>query len=298
MAKDALLTRWALEDPPRRLAALQLPLARINDIAADPDGEVIALATSGDAIELRRWDDLSLSGTLASTVGMRDEATSLAYSADGRWLAVGGMERVLLLDRATGLIVTSLDAEQGVPSLAFDASSRLLASAGISQGGGYVSVERVGDGREWAFLRALEDVDEGSAISFPYEVAFSPDGRRLAVVHNYTTRAALVLFDVGGGRELWRVAFDLRKPRDRRVEKEADRWFGGIAFADDRTVALGTPRGVVLCFEVDGGRRFGRVRVHPDAPVVDLAMDPDRPILWAALGRGGGRLVPVPIGGR
>lgn len=298
---DATLTRWSLEDEPRPVATLQLTLARINDLAIAPDGEVFAIATSGETVELRRRDDLSLSGEIATGGVQGAEASALAFSPDGRWLAVAdGVERIVLIDRATGLLAGSTEAAPGVPSLVFDPASGLLASTHADQGGGFVSIERVEPEGGLTFLETFEDEHDGPAITWPARIAFRPDGRLLAVFSDRTREAAFMVFELDGGHRPWCWTFDVRKPRDRRAGLDASGRSWGVAFADDRTVAFGTPRGIVLFFDAETGRRVGRVRIDPGAPVIDLAKDPDRPILWAALGSGPGLpvRVPLPIGGR
>lgn len=223
----------------------------------------------------------------------------MAFSPDGRWLALDdGSAMIHLIDRKSGQAVGAAES-LSVPALAFDPSSRLLASSQCEQGGGYVSIERVGPDGGLTFARTLDDVPEHSSIPFPVKVAFSPDGLRLAVTVNRTYSAAVVVFEVETGRRLWMMSFDLRKPRDRKDWRNVPLFDGAIAFADDRTLAIGTNRGLVLFYDIDTGKRVGRIREHAEARIIDLAKDVDRPILWAVLGEGGGALpVAVPLGGR
>ena len=68
-----------------------------------------------------------------------------------------------------------------------------------------------------------------------------------------------------------------------------------LLFVDDETLACGATAGHVLFFRVADGRLLRRVRVHPDAPVVSLALEPSGQAIWAALGVGGGTLARVPL---
>jgi hypothetical protein len=67
-----------------------------------------------------------------------------------------------------------------------------------------------------------------------------------------------------------------------------------VVFVDEEMLARGATGGLVLFYRVSGGKLLRRVRVHSEAPIVSLAMEPTHRRVWAALGTGGGMLVPVP----
>jgi hypothetical protein len=67
-----------------------------------------------------------------------------------------------------------------------------------------------------------------------------------------------------------------------------------VLFVDDEALACGAIGGLVLFYRASDGKLLRRVQVHPGAPVVSLAMRPAHRGIWAALGVGGGMLVPVP----
>jgi hypothetical protein len=67
-----------------------------------------------------------------------------------------------------------------------------------------------------------------------------------------------------------------------------------VLFVDDETLACGATRGLVVFYQASDGKLLRRVQVHPEAPVVSLAMEPSHRRIWAALGGGGGMLVQVP----
>src|SRR5262249_49783512 len=149
VAEGAVLTRWSLDDPPQRLASIQADHAWFSDLAVSYDGEVFAVTTPENRIELRRWDDLKPG---AEAVGPTDEESGLAaidLSLDGRWIAVAdSVERVHLIDRTTGEVVTTGEAGERTYCVRFDPSSRLLATACSFQGGGSVRIDRIED-RRW-----------------------------------------------------------------------------------------------------------------------------------------------------
>lgn len=79
------LARWSLESEPRLLARAQTTLPHFRCLAVSSDGELVAVA-SADTLELRRWDDL----TQVEQIALPGSKSSqdLAFSPDGRWLAV------------------------------------------------------------------------------------------------------------------------------------------------------------------------------------------------------------------
>ena len=99
---------------------------------------------------------------------------SIAFSPDGKLLAVGGYEAVRLLDGSTGKVLATLTGQAGlVRSLAFRPDGKWLAAAGgLSQRWGEVKIWDIATRR---LLRTLR----GHTDSI-YSVAFSPDGKLLA----------------------------------------------------------------------------------------------------------------------
>lgn len=104
--------------------------------------------------------------------------TALALSADGRTVAVGGGEedgRVVLLDAATGRVVTELASRRSGPDvsgLAFRPGSSLLA---VARTDGSVTELDTARSQQPAVRRRLS-----RAFDRAWTVAYSPDGRYLA----------------------------------------------------------------------------------------------------------------------
>ena len=71
-------------------------------------------------------------------------------------------------------------------------------------------------------------------------------------------------------------------------------FFTELLFVDDETLACGATAGLVLFYRVADGALVRRERVHHEAPVVSLALEPSQQAIWVALGTGGGTLVRVP----
>jgi WD40 repeat protein len=177
---------------------------------------------------------------------------ALAYSPDGRLLAVAGYREVRLLDAATRqplrVLAGATDAVRGV---AFSPDGGLVAGSGGSPAryGEVVLWEPV-SGRVVRTLRGHRD--------YVYAAAFSPDGRRLAT-SSYDR--LIKLWDVASGTEL------------RTLKEHTDAVFP-IAFSPDgaRLASGGADRTVKL-WDVESGRRLLTLGDSTDA-VGALAFDP------------------------
>jgi WD40 repeat protein len=159
--EDGKTLLWDLD---RQTPARELPRhpAGAGRLAFSPAGRLLALP--GDAGRIALWDlDRGTSRTLTGHDG---PVLSVAFSPDGATLASGGDDRrVILWDVARGIPVRVLPGHtDGVDSVAFRPDGATLASAG----------ENV---LLWDVARGSQVATLGVGIS----VAFSPDGRMLAV---------------------------------------------------------------------------------------------------------------------
>jgi WD40 repeat protein len=178
------------------VAAVPNPLERggARLAAYAPDGQRLASA-QGDDVQL--WDTTTwqviatLKGRWSGTTERRIVGiTSLAYSPDGKILAIGSEDKTARLwDLATGQERFVLEGHTGqVWGVAFSPDGKLLAT------GSYDKTVRLWDvttGQELAKLEGHEAIVCG--------VAFSPDGQLLASASWDTT---VKLWDVAARREL------------------------------------------------------------------------------------------------
>ena len=310
VAEGAVLTRWSLDDTPRRLASLQADHAWFSDLAVSSDGEVFAVTTPENRIELRRWDDLKPVAEVVCPTEGESGLVALDLSPDGRWIAVAdSSEQVHLIDRATGEVVATGEAGERTYCVRFDRSSRLLATACSFQGGGSVRIDRIEGGR----LVPVTELDRSNRrtpgqrfVDTLVHLAFSPDGGSLALfetsaIHHDVRpkgwRGDVVFYEAGSWTPRWMTSVDSKATGDKRPLAQAGHGMGfltEVLFVDEETLACGATGGLVLFYRASDGKHLRRVQVHSAAPVVSLAREPAHRRVWAALGVGGGTLVPVP----
>ncbi len=306
IGEGAVLTRWSLDGTPQRLASIQVDHAWFSDLAVSHDGEVFAVTTPEKAIELRRWDDLALVAEIVCPTEGQSGLAALDLSPDGRWIAVAdAFERVHLIDRASGTVVATTDAGERTYCVRFDPSSGLIATACSFQGGGMVKIDRIGDG-ELIPVIELNRSDTGTAgkhfVDTLVHLDFSADGGSLALFETSAIyhdarpvgwRGDVVLYETGAWKQRWKASVDAEATGDERSLAKAGHGMGfltEVRFLNAETLACGATNGHILFFHASDGKLVRRVQVHPEAPVVSLALDAAGPFLWAALGAGSGEL--------
>jgi WD40 repeat protein len=163
-------------------------------------------------------------GTCTADLGV---ASAVAYSTDGRTLAVGGSNgRVALFAPAGGkprrLLRVGKGAGPAVLALAFSASGLLAAGSG-----GQVRLWQPDSGR----LERTVRVPEGSVLA----VSFSGDGERLAAASLSTTsgRGAVRLYDVHSGAEVLALPGLLTAAFSRDGSRLAAPWAAHVAAAPE-----------------------------------------------------------------
>jgi WD40 repeat protein/DNA-binding SARP family transcriptional activator len=193
-----------------------------SNFAFSADGSVLYFASNERGVV--RWDLRTDRKRLLTTpcsettfctigrVGSEFALTTVALSADGRRLAVGGFPGVALLDTATGRVLATADLHRTVWSVAFSPhGSRLAVASGPdSPAWGIGGTLALLDPRTLAPRKVLRSIDGSTFLA----VAFSPDGTKLA--YGGVDGSAGVL-DLRGGAQpvalpgnieyVWQVAF-------------------------------------------------------------------------------------------
>jgi len=213
---------WSLLNPisyeaPTELVSIPLP-STANSLAWSPDGRYVAAGASGLATGEILFVDVAKE-SLLSTVKGKSCVEGLAFSPDGKWLAVAGRPNIPAGEEASGkepaeLVVFDVPAftamftaKARVPDTAFidlawsgDSKTLYAIDGPVDYAPGTAEVRR------WA-IPAFTEHDH--AIRATKDKAFtalavSPDGRTLAVAERIRVpRVARMirLFDLGGGTE-------------------------------------------------------------------------------------------------
>ncbi len=195
----------------------------------------------------------------------------LAFSPDGKVLAVGGMktgllaedvflrtDQVKLLDVESGKSKADLEEGRlgGVGAVAFSPDGGTLASAVLSLGP-VVVLWDVAAGKPKVTLRGRKVITC---------LAFRPDGKMLATGDEEGT---IRLWDVATGK----VAGILHGHTD---------WVGAVQFTPDgRTLASGSTDGTVRLWDVEMGEKKAILRGH-EGKVAAVAVSPDGRVLASA----------------
>ena len=201
----------------------------VNAVAFSPDGKWLVSGGNrlGESTYLWRVSDRRRVGPLDQSESIMK---SLAFSPDGRAIAgVTHRGTVTIWDKATRRVRVGLPDGNGFGNVVFSPDSRLLANPGLGQ------VVRLSDAATGRTVRTITDVT-GS------DVAFSPDGRTLAVPDSDGTHS-LRLYDVATGRST--VAFD---------RTEGDLVANVIYSPDGKTIASWGYGNVIRLWDVASGR--------------------------------------------
>ena len=168
-------------------------------VAYRPDGRTLVTATD-DIICV--WDtvtgELKHSHDLHGNVGLRS-SRHCAFSPDVRTLAVAVDDVVRLWGTETGELTHTLHRERigGIMSLAFSPDGRTLASGHRAHG----VWESIADAAIHLWDAAKGELKDtlSEAFSLPTNIAYSPDGRTLAIGHMHTAPG----YDPWGWVTLW-----------------------------------------------------------------------------------------------
>lgn len=183
-AAGAQLEAWDLTRKTLR-NAIPATLGVHYALAVSPDGRRVAAAGRDQPITIR--DAATLKGT-ATIRGVREAVLSLAFSWDGRRLVSGGANGSLKLWNArTGARITTWNGHScRIAGARFRGRSRTVVSVGL-------------DGRIKLWDAAAAEGESVLAATpfIPLVLAFSPDGKRLAVGGR---GAQVTIRDVASGR--------------------------------------------------------------------------------------------------
>jgi WD40 repeat protein len=176
----------------RELRKFGEPAGWVRCVAFSPDSRRLAAARWDGSVKV--WD-LAI-GRERLHLDPGNEAPgggfSLAYSPDGRWIAASTSDtgHARIWDAATGAVLRTLaparpGINMGVSGVAFSPDSRWLATASFR---GVVTV--------WDTITGRELFHVPGPAGYTVAVAFSPDGRRLAVAGGHLVKGEVKLWDL------------------------------------------------------------------------------------------------------
>ena len=205
----------------------------INNLTFSPDGKVLAHVSGHENRIITFWD--TTTGKQLGDSIKKEHArfvVELAFSPDGRLLAAGGESATMLLDVATGKLITLLEgANEGwVNSLAFSPEGAIMASGGDAANivlWDIASKQPLGDP-----LREHQ--------STVHNLAFSPDGALLASA------------SLDGEVILWDVANRLPLGEPLSMAASSGLWSVMIAFSPDGKSLIALHQdGILSTWDVD-----------------------------------------------
>jgi WD40 repeat protein len=328
---NPVVHRWGL-DVGRELLPCPGHENHVMGLAFAPDGKALASGATDRTVRLWRLDGTGPGGARPNylTLPTGDEALSVlggrvAWSPDGRLLALPHSDDVCLREAATGKVARVLAGAKGCCAVAFSPDGKLVAA-----GDNYSGTSSNPQGRvllwEAATSRLVRTfAGHGNIVR---SVAFSPDGKRLASgsdgvrvwdvdsgrqVRRFPTRTyfidALAFTPdgralVAGGDEA--VAWDLAGGRELRRFGGEHRQVPGVALSPDgRLLATTGDDGVVRLWDFAAGTELAALAGHvgrahavafsPDGKTLASAGRDTTVLLWdlaAALRGGGGKAPP------
>jgi WD40 repeat protein len=185
---------------------------------------------------------------------------SVAFSPDGKNLAVGGYKEVRLLDPQTGQILEKMGGAAGlVRSVAFSPDGKWLAAGGgLCQQWGEIQLWDLQSRKLLRTLRGHHDCI--------YSVAFSPDGKLLA---SGSYDKLIKLWDPASGKEL------------RTLKDHIDAVFAVAFSPDGKWLASGSQDNSVKIWDVATGERLYTLSDPVDG-ISTIAFSPDGKQIAAA----------------
>jgi RNA polymerase sigma factor (sigma-70 family) len=219
----------------------------------------------------------------------RTGSFSIAISPDGKRVAVSWAGGGKVLDATTGRELATLPGVQPTPALAFSPDGNLIArgqNSGsdlllCSADSGEVKATLKGSAKNDAVPMGGQNEPRKlvGAFSVVRSVAFSPDGKTLAVATGGTVGGVVHLWDLDSKKVL--REFNKLPPEGESGEKEARAW--SIAFSPDGkklATAQGSDR-TAKVWDVATGKELATFGKHPNW-VIGVAFSPDGKTLASA----------------
>ncbi|HEY2466488.1 MAG TPA: c-type cytochrome domain-containing protein [Terracidiphilus sp.] len=249
MLEGTLDPQMPLESDPLGRADIGVIRSWINAGAAAPTPGTLTTAMSGPSLP-----------SILPQVPVLSAVASVRFSPDGSVLAVGGYQKVRLLDTHSGKVIAEFVGHaDAVRSIAFSPDGKKLAAAGGEP-------QREGEIKIWDLTsHRLISTMKGHKDCI-YSVAWSPDGKLIAT-GSYDKMVKL--WDVAGGKEL------------RNLQDHIDAVFGVAFSPDGKHLASASQDRTVKIWDVASGKRLYTLSDASDG-LTSLAYSPAGDQLAAA----------------
>jgi WD40 repeat protein len=222
-------------DTGKELLTLQGHKEAVKSLTFSPDGRLLATASGDGAVAL--WD-VTTGQEVRALKGHAGAVTAVAFSPDGKHLATAGADRTARLwDAASGEVARTLRGHEGaVHHVAFAPDGRTVATAGEDR---RAVLWDVATGKQ---RFAAEGAGPALAL------AYSPDGRVLAVASGAKGAGQVRLLDAARGKVLGQVGSD--KGRCLGVAFSPDGRRLAVAFCGDVGAPGEVPGGELRLYDV------------------------------------------------
>jgi WD40 repeat protein len=176
---------WEVATGKERLPLLA-PALPVTSLLFSPDGQHLAVGSQRQVLVVY---DLANHKELYRTNAAGAGPASVTFTADGKLLAVGHVDKVSLVELATGKLLREVPGSPShTPSLAFAPGGKLLAIMGTD-----------GTIRLWDPATGKEVRPTGGHQGMVVRTAYAPDGKTIATAGNDHT---IRLWDAATGRQL------------------------------------------------------------------------------------------------
>jgi WD40 repeat protein len=236
-----------------------------------PSMPVGGKVAAGELDIVKRWIDAGAQGSYSLTGtpdlpdvkprgAVKPQIFSLAYSPDGRLIALGGYKEVKLIDAATRKQIAVLGGHaETVRSVAFSSDGRRLAAAGgVAGGKGQVKI--------WDLETRSATVTIDGHDDAVYAVAFSPDGKTVATC---SYDKLVKLWDAAAGSETRSLKDHIDAVYALQFVPDGSRLISGAA---DRTIKIwDTATGERLFTLGEPTDGINTLAVHPSGTMIAAA---------------------------
>jgi WD40 repeat protein len=241
ISQDFTIRLWDLAAG-KELRKLDAPRGAYYDLSFSPDG--LILASCGQNLTI--WKTQTHEVIREFELKIRGWLTTLAFSPDGKTLAVGSQDGIIRFwDTVDWKKIRQVQAHaQGVHSLAFSPNGRFLASAGED---GLLSLRNAATGKEVHSL--CKRGPRGCS-----RLAFSPDSKLVA--WTWGAEGAIRLFEVATGSEV-------------RQFKVFRYGIASVAFSPDGKTLASASESTVRLWNVETAKVILPF-LHPQTPIASL----------------------------